>query len=181
MKRPWIIALAAAALSLPAALLCADGPIPTDKQKKPPKKVITEDDLRSGGRPTRGTVSVGTPDTPSEPAAETKEPTQAASPAAAASPEPTDAEKRETLQKEIQGEIDYQSANIKTLQEQADKAQAELNDLTDLTFSAGQGTGRRGELMKLLDDAKAQMAASRQKIADLEEQARRAGVRVTVP
>lgn len=185
MTKRWTIALAAAALLLPPTLLRADGPIPTDKQKKPPKKVITEDDLRSAGRPERGTVSVGTPDAPAagaESAPSAKEGTEGAKPAAAASPEPTESDKREARQKEIQAEIDYQAANIKTLQDQINTAQTELNDLTDVTFSAdGTGTGRRAGLMKLIDDGNAQIKASRQTIADLEEQARRAGVRVTVP
>lgn len=185
MTRRWTIALAAAALLLPPALLRADGPIPTDKQKKPPKKVITEDDLRSGGRPTRGTVSVGTPDAPADSAAEkpseAKEGAEGAKPEAAASPEPSESDKREARQKEIQAEIDYQSANIKTLQEQIDTAQTELNDLTDMTFSAEGGSGRRAALMKLIDDANAQIKASRDAIAGLEDQARQAGVRVNIP
>jgi hypothetical protein len=180
MTKSWTIALAAAALLLPAALMSADDkPIPTDKQKKPPKKVITEYDL--GGQPTRGTLSVGTPDTPAateEKASDAKQGDAKPSPA----PEPTESEKREARQKEIQAEIDYQAANIRTLQEQADTAQAQLNDLTDLTFSAeGTGTGRRAALMKLIDDANAQIRAARDTIATLEEQARQAGVRVNVP
>lgn len=181
MTRRWTIALAAAALLLPPALVSADGPIPTDKQKKPPKKVITEDDLRSG-RPARGTVSVGTAEVPAESSSEVKEGAEGAKPEAAASPEPTESEKREARRKEIQTEIDYQAANIKALQDQINTAQTELNDLTDLTFSPqGTSTGRRTALMKLIDDANAQIKTSRETIAGLEEQARQAGVRVTVP
>jgi chromosome segregation ATPase len=147
--------------------------------------VITEDDLRSGGRPTRGTVSVGTPDAPADSAekpSEAKEGAEGAQPASAASPEPSESDKREARQKEIQAEIDYQSANIKTLQEQINTAQTELNDLTDMTFSAeGTGSGRRAALMKLIDDANAQIKASRDAIAGLEDQARQAGVRVNIP
>lgn len=179
MTRRWTIALAAA-LFLPAALAGADGQkIPTDKQKKPPKKVITESDL--GGQPTRGTVSVATPDAPAtEEKGEQAKEAGAATPAA--SPEPTESDKREARQKEIQAEIDYQAANIRSLQDQIDKAQAELNDLTDLTFSAeGTGTGRRAALMKLIEDGNAQIKASRETISTLEEQARQAGVRVSVP
>lgn len=185
MTRRWTIALAAAALLVPPALASADGPIPTDKQKKPPKKVITEDDLRSGGRPTRGTVSAGAPDAAAagaESSPEAKEGAEGAKPAAAASPEPSESEKREARQKEIQAEIDFQSANIKTLQDQINTAQTELNDLTDMTFSAeGTGTGRRAALMKVIEDANAQIKASRDTIAGLEEQARQAGIRVTIP
>lgn len=182
MKNAWTILAVAAALLLPAAALRADGPIPTDKQKVPPKKVITEDDLRSAGRPERGTVSVGTPDTPPDAKDAAAKEGGGGKPAVAASPEPTEADKRDARQKEIQTEIDYQSANIQTLQAQADKAQTELNDITDMTFSpAGTSTGRRTALMKLIDDANAQIKASRDKIAEMEEEARRLGVRVSVP
>jgi hypothetical protein len=182
MKNAWTILAVAAALLLPAAALRADGPIPTDKQKVPPKKVITEDDLRSAGRPERGTVSVGAAETPADAKAEGAKEGDAAKPAAAASPEPTESDKRDARQKEIQTEIDYQAANIRTLQEQADKAQTELNDITDMTFApAGTSNGRRTALMKLLDDANAQIKASREKIAEMEEEARRLGVRVSVP
>ena len=183
MKTHWTIALAAALL-LPAAFLQADGTIPTDKQKKPPKKVITEDDLRSG-RPLRGTVSVGTPDAaPEDKPAEAKDGAAgaAAKGEAAAKEEPTESEKREARRKEIQAEIDFQSANIKTLQDQINKAQTELNDLTDMTFSmSGTGTGRRTALMKVIDDAKAQIRTSEETIDRLEGDARRAGVPVTRP
>jgi hypothetical protein len=181
MKSGWTILAASAALLLPVAALRADGPIPTDKQKVPPKKVITEDDLRSAGRPQRGTVSVGTPDAPPE-AKDAKggeaKPAGTASP----SPEPTESEKREARQQELQKEIDYQAANIRTLQDQVNQAQAELNDLSDMTFSpAGSSTGRRTALMKKIDDANAQIQASRDTIQQLEDQARQAGVRVSVP
>lgn len=179
MTRRWTVALAAA-LFLPAALASADGQkIPTDKQKKPPRKVITESDL--GAQPTRGTVSVGTPDAPAteQKGAEAKE---AGTAAPAASPEPSESDKREARQKELQAEIDYQAANITSLQDQVAKAQVELNDLTDLTFSAeGTGTGRRAALLKLIEDGNAQIKASRDTIATLEDQARQAGVRVSVP
>jgi hypothetical protein len=181
MKSGWTILAAAAAVLLPVAALRADGPIPTDKQKMPPKKVITEDDLRSGGRPQRGTVSVGTPDAPPE-TKEAKEGEAKPATSASPSPEPTESEKREARQQELQKEIDYQAANIRTLQDQIDKAQAELNDLSEMTFSAaGTNTGRRAGLMKLIDDGNAQIRTSREKIQQLEDEARRAGVRVSVP
>ncbi len=183
MKTRWTIALAAALL-LPAAWLRADGPIPTDKQKKPPKKVITEDDLRSGG-PMRGTVSVGTPDAaPSDKPADAKDGAAggAAKGEAAAKEEPSESDKREARRKEMQAEIDFQSANIRSLQDQMAKAQTELNDLTDMTFSlAGTSTGRRTALVKLIDDAKAQIKTSEETIDRLEDEARRAGVSVARP
>jgi hypothetical protein len=51
-----------------------------------------------------------------------------------------------------------------------------------MTFSpAGTNTGRRSALMKLIDDANTQIQASRDKITQLEDEARRLGVRVSVP
>jgi hypothetical protein len=169
----------AAALLLPVALLRADGPqVPTDKEKKPPKKVITEDDLRSG-RTSRGTVSVGTPDTP--PSAEPAKDGEAAK-ADAAKEEPSDSDKREARRKEIQEAINFESANIKSLQEQIDTAQRELNDLTDIPYSLpGTTTGRRGALLKLIDDANAMIKTSNEKIDKLEDEARHAGIAVSRP
>lgn len=181
MKSGWTILAAAAALLLPAAALRADGPIPTDKQKVPPKKVITEDDLRSAGRPQRGTVSVGTPDAPPE-TKDAKDGEAKPATSASPSPEPTESEKREAKQQELQKEIDFQAANIRSLQDQVNQAQTELNDLTEMTYSpAGTNTGRRTALIKLIEDANAQIQASRDKIQQMEDQARHAGVRVTVP
>jgi hypothetical protein len=180
MKSGWTILAASAALLLPVAALRADGPIPTDKQKVP-KKVITEDDLRSAGRPQRGTVSVGTPDAPAE-AKDAKEGEAKPAASASPSPEPTEAEKRDSRQQEMQKEIDFQAANIRSLQDQVSQAQTELNDLTEMTYSpAGTNLGRRSALMKLIEDANAQIQASRDKIQQLEDQARHAGIRVSVP
>jgi hypothetical protein len=172
------LALAAAALLLPGGLLRADGPIPTDKEKKPPKKVITEEDLRAG-RGSRGTVSVGTPD--AQPSAEPAKEGEAAKTAPAAE-EPSEADKRETRRKEMQAEIDHESANVTQLQRQIDTAQKELNDLSDYTYSMpGTNTGRRAALLKLIEDANAQIKTSNEKIEQLQDEARRAGIAVTRP
>jgi chromosome segregation ATPase len=172
------IALAAASLLLPVALLRADGPIPTDKEKKPPKKVITEDELRSAGA-SRGTVSMGTPDAQPSPEAAKD---GAAAKGEAAKEEPSESEKRETRRKEIQDGINFESANIKSLQEQVDTAQKELNDLTDIAYSVpGTSTGRRAALLKLIDDANAMIKTSNEKIEKLEDEARHAGIAVSRP
>jgi hypothetical protein len=179
MSMRTTIALAAASLLLPAALLRADGPIPTDKEKKPPKKVITEDELRSGGA-TRGTVSMGTPD--AQPSAEPAKEGAAAKGEAAAKEEPSESDKREARRKEIQDGINFESANIVSLQEQIDTSQKELNDLTDITYSMpGTSTGRRAALLKLIDDANAMIKTSNEKIEKFEDEARRAGIAVSRP
>ena len=175
--RTWFVPAAAAALLLPAALLRADGPIPTDKQKKPPNKTITEDDLRAA-RAGRGTMSVATPD--AQPSAEPAKGEGAGS--AAAKEEPSESDKREARRKEIQDQVDYQSANIRKLREEIDTAQRELNDLGDYTFSLpGTNTGRRAALVKLIEDANGMIKTSNEKIDQLEDEARRAGVSVSRP
>ena len=129
-------------------------------------KVITEDDLGSRGRaaPTASTEAQATP----SPGAQG---TQAK---AGEEPEKTPSELREEKRAEIQGKIDEQVGLIGAVQAQMDKAQLELNDLTDMTFG-----GRRANLMQLIEDGKAKIAGFEQAISDLEEEARRAGVRVS--
>jgi hypothetical protein len=122
---------------------------------------------------------VGTPD--AQPSAEPAKEGEAAR-AEPAAEEPTDAEKRETRRKEMQDEIDHESANVKQLQDQIDAAQKELNDLTDYTYSMpGTSTGRRAALLKLIDDANGMIKTSNDKITQLEDEARRAGIAVSRP
>jgi len=165
--------LALSALLLPAGTLRADAP---PKEKK--SKVITEDDLRS--RSTKGTVSVGTPDAPPDAAGAT----DAAGEKKADTPkaEPTEDERREGVRAGLQKEIDHHALNIQTLQKQIDDAQKELNDLTDMTFTLpGTSGGRRAALLKLVEDANAQIQTSKDAITKAEDQARREGIRVNVP
>ena len=54
--------------------------------------------------------------------------------------------------------------------------EAELNDITNYTF----GT-RRAALMQNIDEARKAMAAAQRSIDDLEDQARRQGIQVTLP
>jgi hypothetical protein len=128
-------------------------------------RTITEDDLRAGPGATANPVA------DAEPGA-----SPAASPAAApgATPEKTDAELRAEKQAEIQKRVDEQKARMDKVREVMAEAQLELNDLANQTFG-----GRRAALMKLIDDGNAELAACEARIADLEEEARRAGVRVS--
>ena len=129
-------------------------------------KVITNDDLGSRSRvaPPASTEAQATP----SPGAQGSKAT------ADEKPEKTPSELREEKRAEIQGKIDEQVGLIRAVQEVIDTSQLELNDLTDMTFG-----GRRANLMKLIEDGKAEIAGFEQAIEDLEEEARRAGVRVS--
>jgi hypothetical protein len=148
-----------------------------EDEKKPsprPKRVYTEDDLRGAGRP-RGTVSQ--PGSTSEP-----EPSPSPSPDAGialapdAPPEPTEEEKRAASAKSLQDKIDHYSREIAANRMRIDVAQNELNDLTNYTFG-----GRRKLLMEHIEQYQKNIADAEQFIAGFEEEARRAGVRVTRP
>lgn len=182
MQTTFRYALALAAVLLAALLLRADGPPPKEKPKKAaPKKVYTEEDLRS----TRGVISVGTPDEPAPAETATgegqSETAAAGETAGKPKPEPTEEERRDQRRKELQSELDYQVANVKALQQQLNDAQAELNDLTNLTLSADQTGGRRAALIKLVEDATREIKAGQAKIEELEDKARREGIRLTRP
>jgi hypothetical protein len=163
-----VMGVALAGLLVPATLR-GDGPPPEKKSK-----VITEDDLRRAR--SGGTVSVGTPDAPPSPeATEEKKDDKAAK-------EPTEDERREGVRTSLQREIDHHAQNIQSLQKQIDDAQRELNDSTDQTLSLpGTTSGRRGALLKLVEDANAMIQQSKDAIEQAEEKARREGIRVNRP
>jgi hypothetical protein len=117
-----------------------------------------------------GTVAPAVPASPEAAAS----PSPAASPSA--SPEPTEEEKRAELANGLQTQIDNEVKSIAFTRAQIDKAQLELNDLTNLTFG-----GRRKNLIEEIEKAQRRIAESEEKIAKLQEDARRAGVRVTRP
>jgi hypothetical protein len=133
-------------------------------------KVITNDDLGRGRRPGAESTQAAA-ETPSTPQAEGDNAAASEKPEA---PEKTDAELREEKRAEIQAKIDEQKKLIEERQKKIDEAQAELNDLSDMTFG-----NRRGGLMQTVEEGNAEIAKSRQAIEDLREQARRAGVRVS--
>jgi len=132
-----------------------------------PAKVLTNDDLRSaqgnvivlGG--VAATSATGTP---------------AAGAAAAEAKEPTDEEVREQKRADLQAELDVQADFIKRLRESVDQTQAELNDLSNYMYG-----GRRGALAQIVEERQKQIAEAERAIADLEEQARRAGVSLRRP
>ena len=82
----------------------------------------------------------------------------------------------------LQREIDHHLKNIQSLQKQVDDAQKELNDNTEMPYSLpGTTSGRRGALLKLIDDANVMIQQSKDAIEQAEEKARREGIRVNRP
>ena len=158
-----------------AVVLCAAAPLAAqslgeaaEKQKKERKgqaKVYTEDDLRRAGMRTA---------TPPEmaPAGEAAK----AEPAAAKpkGDEKTDDQLRAEKRAEFEKKIQEQLATIAQVRKAMDDAQRELSDLSNYTMGP-----RRAALMKVLDDGNAEIAKANAAIADIEEQARRAGVSVS--
>jgi hypothetical protein len=168
MKRTAIV-LAAALAAVPCLSARGDEKKPSPR----PKKVYTEDDLRGVGRP-KGTVSQ--PGSPSEPDPSVS-PSPEASPSSGAAPrEQTEEEKRAAASKEIQRQIDHYAKEIAVRRASIDKAQLELNDLTNYTFG-----GRRKTLMEQIEVWQNEIKEAEQEVAKLEEQARREGARVTRP
>jgi len=90
--------------------------------------------------------------------------------------EPTEEAKRAQAGAALQKQIDEQAETIKIAQAAIADWERELNDLTNYTF----GT-KRAAVMQSIDEARKVVADAQKSIVDLEEQARRQGVRVTLP
>lgn len=131
-----------------------------------PAKVFTNDDLINA----KGNVIV-------LPAPEGEEaPSDAGTAAAATKPEPTEEEKRAQAGAALQKQIDEQAETIRIAQAAIADWERELGDLTNYTF----GT-KRAAVMQSIDEARKVVADAQKSIVDLEDQARRQGVRVTLP
>jgi hypothetical protein len=159
-----------------AVLLFAAGPLgaqslpeAAEKQKKERKgqaKVYTEDDLRKAGARTA---------TPQElaPSADQAKPDAAGAAAKPKTDEKTDDQLRAEKKAEFDKKIKDQQDLIAQVRKMMDDAQRELSDLSNYTVGS-----RRGALIKVIDDGNAEIAKANAAIADIEEQARRAGVSV---
>jgi len=132
----------------------------------PAAPVFTNDDLVNA----QGTVTV-LPAPEGEPEAGS-----AAETAQASKPEPTEEEKRAQAGAALQRQIDEQARTIEIARAAIADWERELGDLTNYTF----GT-RRAALMQSIDEARQAMAEAQRSITDFEEQARRQGIRVTLP
>lgn len=170
---------AVAVLSLLAPPLLAQEPSLAElaeRQKKARKgqtKVITEHELRN--LRTKAYVPVATDAATSPHSAASPAASGAASGAPAAkSDEELRAEKKAEIDKKIKQWTDFIAETKKAM----DEAQRELNDLSSLTFGSGSG-GRRGGLQRVIDEGKQHIAEAEAAIAALEEEGRRAGIRVS--
>jgi hypothetical protein len=160
-----------------AVVLCAAVPLSAqslteaaEKQKKERKgqpKVYTEDDLRKAG------ARVATPPEIA-PAGDPAKPEPAAAAAKPKADEKTDDQLRAEKKAELEKKIQEQQAIIVQVRKAMADAQRELGDITNYTMGP-----RRAALMKVLDDGNAEIAKANAAIADVEEQARRAGVSVS--
>jgi DNA repair exonuclease SbcCD ATPase subunit len=138
-----------------------------ERQKKARKgqtKVITEDELRN--LRTKGYVA------PSVDGVAAPPPT--APGAAPAVKEKSDEEQRAERKADLDKKVKQWTDFIAETKKAMDTAQAELNDLSSLTFG-----DRRAGLQKILDEGNQHIAEAQQAIADLQEQARRAGIAVS--
>ncbi len=145
-----------------------------NKKKSEESKVITGDDLRRAGGKRRNTPE-SVPANPSSSGAADAE--QAAGEGEGeAEPEKTEEETRADLKTEIQGDLAFHRGNIETLRKAKQDAQADLNDQTTSTPSVT--STRRSKQMALIVDIDRQIAEQEQAIAELEERARRAGIRL---
>ena len=141
-----------------------------ERQKKARKgqtKVITEDELRNVRTKYVAPAVDGAP-----PPATAGQP--AAPGAAPAAKEKTDAELRAEKKAEIDKKVKQWTDFIAETKKAMDRAQLELNDLSSATFG-----DRRAGLQRILDDGNQYIADAQKQIADLEEQARRAGIAVS--
>jgi len=128
-------------------------------------KVFTNDDLINA----KGNVIVMS--------APEEEPESAGTaPARSGKAEPTEDEQRAQAGAALQKQIDHESEIIRQAQKAVTQWEAELTDITNYTFG-----DRRVALLQNVDDARKAMADAQKNIDDLEEQARRQGIRVAVP
>src|SRR5262249_2087941 len=128
-----------------------------------PAKVITEDDLRGRGA---GTYS--------QPAATgtTASPAPGASPSSGASPggekPKTDEQIRAEQEKAWRDNLQKAQEDVTRISGAIDRLQGDLNDLTGTLYGASRTT-----LLNRMDQAKKELAAAQQKVADLQEEGRR--------
>ena len=168
-----VLALVASAQAAPKEESLAEKAEKAARARKPaptaspsaPAKVFTNDDLLNA----KGTVIV-------LPAPDEETAAAEGTPSAPIKPEPTEEEQRALAGAALQKQIDEQAQTIKTAEAAIADWEQELNDLTNYTF----GT-KRAAVMQSIDEARKVVADAQKAIVDLDDQARRQGVRVTLP
>lgn len=147
-----------------------------NKKKSEQSKVITGDDLRrAGGKRRNAPESVSANPSASGAAADAGDASNADGQGDAEA-EKTDDELRAEQKEQFQADIEWHRGNIQKLQTEKQNAQAELSDVATATPSVT--STRRSRLMDVITDIDRQIAEQEQAIADIEEQARRQGIRL---
>lgn len=134
-----------------------------ERQKHGTAKVLTEDDLRSGGK---GTFSNAGSTAAAEGEAAKEAP--AAEGAKPAAKEKSEDEARAEQQAAWRRRLDDANAQVVALTARVNELQTALNDVSGNLYSAG-----RTNAMNELDKAKADLAAAQQSVTALEEEGRR--------
>ena len=88
----------------------------------------------------------------------------------------TEDERREKQRSDLQAKLDAEVKKIADLRKANEDAQRDLNDLTNYSFG-----GQRATLAQTVEKNNQEIAQAEQTIADLQEQARRAGMRLNRP
>jgi hypothetical protein len=137
-----------------------------ERQKHGTAKVITEDDLRGGGKGTFSNPGStgGTEAEPAKdaPAADGKTPPK----------EKTEDELKAEQQAAWRKRLDDANTQVGTLTARVSELQAAVNDLSGNLYSAG-----RTNALNDLEKAKGELATAQQAVADLEEEGRRSRFR----
>ena len=142
------------------------------KGKSQESTVITGSDLRrAGGKRRNAPESV-----PANPSSSGEADAEQATGEGDAEAEKTEEEVRADLKAEFQSDLAFHRGNIDTLRKAKQDAQADLNDQTTSTPSVT--STRRSRQMELIVDIDRQIAEQEQAIAEIEERARRAGIRL---
>lgn len=171
MRLAHAVALVAAGFSLtlaPAALSAQSLSEAAAKEKERRKgkqaKVFTDDDLRKAGGP-------ASPSTPAEPTATAAAKPEEGKPGAKKA-EKTEEELRVEREADWHKRLETAQKNVSILQDQVNKIQADLNDMSGGVYSA-----RRTTLANLLEETKKQLAEAQQTVGNLQEEGRRSGYR----
>jgi hypothetical protein len=125
-----------------------------------PSKSFGNDDLKGGGGGSATTSSATAPSSESAAKGDGK----------TAKGEKTEEQARAERRDAIQKQVPEEQKRIALIEKTMADAQRELGDITNYSY----GT-RRAALQKFLDDGAAELATARQKVGDLEEEARRLG------
>lgn len=138
------------------------------KGKSEPKKVFTEDDLRSAGGVANIPAAVDTPATADGQA----KPAEGGEKGRQAKKEKTPDEIQAEQQAAWRKRVDHAQSEIDRIRQIVNDMQSDLNDT-----SGGVYTPRRANLQTRLTEAKTNLATAEQMLADAQEEGRRNGYR----